>query len=386
MKNRLLLLLIAFLPLLTQAQASKTDSQLKLIEKSREEALESYLSEKENKEGFSGVVLIIKDGKTLIKKAYGKSDIELSREMRTDSKFPICSITKMFTAICVLDLEEEKKLKLNDRLNKYFPEIKGGEYITIRMLLNHTSGLPRDVFKTSSDMDFVSKRKMSDDSVKIFLLEEMAIRRSGFTRDSIISLLPGIKVLSRPGTYYYSNLGYILLGYIIEKVSGQTYADYVTKNIFQPLKMENSGVCEMDPRKYLCVNSYYHSLTNDSLIPSDQMNMNLIFSSGNIYSTVDDLNKLDIAFKGYSILSYVSKSKMFTEYKNKEGLGVSVAKLFGLKTISHSGGIMGYDCQYIGFPANDALVIVFSNKEIRTTATEMAASLTAIIFDKKYRK
>lgn len=204
---------LLLLPVMVSAQKNYSDQ------------LDKYVQAQMNVKGFSGAVLVMKQNKVLLKKAYGLADREWNIANTTDTKFRIGSITKQFTAACILQLIEQGKLNLDDRLSKFIPGFPKGDSVTIHMLLNHTSGIAS--YTDQSDFGKVGTLSLGIDSM------------ISFFKSRPYNFSPGAK-------FQYNNSGFFLLGFIIEKVSGQSYENYLRHNILDKLGMMNTGVDRLD--------------------------------------------------------------------------------------------------------------------------------------------
>ena len=176
-------------------------------------------SELTDSKGPGGVFLIAKKGKPIYTKTFGMVNLELDSKLNTNSVFQIGSMTKQFTAIAVLMLEEQGKLKVSDPISKYISSFPNGHNITIHHLLTHTSGIK----------DFTKMKTLSDIAQKEMTPEQMV----NFFKNEPVDFAPGEK-------FDYNNSGYVVLGYIIELTSGETYEDFIKKNIFDKIGMVNS--------------------------------------------------------------------------------------------------------------------------------------------------
>ena len=260
--------------------------------------LDKYVQAQMNVKGFSGTVLVMQKNKVLLKKGYGMADREWNIPNTTDTKFRIGSITKQFTAACILQLIEKGKLSLDDRLTKFIPGFPKGDSVTIHMLLNHTSGI-------------ASYTELSDFG---------KVGRLSLGMDSMISFFKNRPYNFSPGSNYrYNNSGFFLLGYIIEKVSGQSYENYLRKNILDKLGMMNSGVDRQDTVLPLRAKGY--SKVKGNYINAEYISLDWPYSAGILYSTVDDMYKWDRALYGTAVISASSKQKMFTPGKSNYGYG-----------------------------------------------------------------
>src|SRR5215472_17898437 len=192
-------------------------SFLQNVDSRMDQVVQSYVSNKQ----FMGSVLVARGDQILLSKGYGSANLEWNIPNTASTKFRIGSITKQFTAASILLLEERGKLKVEDPVKKYLPDAPAAwDKITIFHLLTHTSGIP----------SFTSFPDYRDTEAMATTPEKLVAR----FRDKPLDFEPGTK-------WSYSNSGYVLLGYLLEKISGQTYSDFVQQNIFTPLGMKDSG-------------------------------------------------------------------------------------------------------------------------------------------------
>ncbi len=334
---------------LAQAQdlASKFDAVLSGYQKNR---------------SFIGSALIAKGGKVIFEKGYGMANVELDVPNGPDTKFRLGSITKQFTATAILQLEEQGKLSVTDTACKYLPECpETWNAITIHQLLSHTSGIP----SYTDGPDFAKPKMMRIPlkPVEILML----------TKDKPLEFQPGEK-------WKYDNSGYIFLGVIIEKVSGEKYADYLKKHVFGALDMNDSGY---DDSNIILKNRAqgYRSVT-DAFRNADYLDMSLPYAAGSLYSTVNDLYRWDRALYTDKVLTKASREKMWTPVKNGYAYGWGVGQAHQRKQISHGGGINGFSTFIARYPDDDAVVIVLSNNE-RAAAGAIAGGLSGILFGEK---
>ncbi|PWU04730.1 MAG: serine hydrolase [Bacteroidetes bacterium] len=340
-----LLLLIA-LPFSVAAQKNSTQQ------------LEQYVEAQNKIKGFSGSVLVVQKNKILLNKGYGFADIEWSIPNSPSSKFRIGSLTKQFTAACILQLIEQGKLSLTDKLSKFYPDFPKGDSVTIYMLLNHTSGIAS--YTDQSDFG--------------------AVARLSWPRDSMISYFKNRPYNFSPGTgWKYNNSGYFLLGCIIEKVSGETYAAYVRKHIFEPLGMLNTGT---DSNNAILANKAQgYEKAGPKFVSADWIAMEWPFSAGVIYSTTEDLYKWDRALYGNKIISEASKKSMFTPGKSNYGFGIIIDSLEKHFRIWHNGGIPGFVSNFSRYVNDDLCIIVLSNDAFNSDG--VADGLAGILFGAK---
>jgi len=336
--------LFLFLPLSLSAQ------------KNYPQLLDQYMQAQTDIRGFSGTVLVMKQNKVLLKKGYGMANREWNIPNTPDAKFRIGSITKQFTAACILQLIEAEKLSVDDKLSKFYPDFPKGDSVTIHMLLNHTSGIA----------SYTDQKNFMDVAIL------------PWSKDSIISYFKKVPYNFSPGTKWaYNNSGYFLLGCIIEKVSGQSYSDYLQQHIFEKLGMKNSGVDKLDSVLAYRANGY--SKVGKKTINADHITMEWPFSAGALYSTVDDLYKWDRALYGNTILTEASKKKMFTPGKSNYGYGIIIDSMENHLRIWHNGGIPGFSTNISRFVNDDICTIVLSNNESNVDFVSIA--LADILFD-----
>ena len=325
-------------------------------QKNYTQLLEKYMQAEASIKGFSGAVLVMKQNKVVLEKGYGYADMEWNIANTPKAKFRIGSITKQFTATCILQLVEQGKLKLDDKLSKFIPDFPKGDSVTIHMLLNHTSGIA----SYTDQPEFLS------------------VARLTLGKDSMISFFEKKPYNFSPGTkYLYNNSGYFLLGYIIEKVSGQSYNDYLSAHVLDKLGMNNTGIDKLD--SVLPMRARGYSRIGKKTMNADFISMDWPFSAGVIYSTVEDLYKWDRALYGNSVLSNTSKQKMFTPGKSNYGYGIIIDSLENHFRIWHNGGIPGFSSNISRFPNDDLCIIVLSNNQSNVDFISIA--LADILFD-----
>lgn len=311
---------------------------------------------------FMGSVLVAKGGKVVFEKGYGMANIELDSPNTGATKFRLGSITKQFTSTAILQLQEQGKLSVNDLACKYIdgcPET--WKAVTIQHLLTHTSGIP----SYTNDKSFPTPKFMRQ---PLTPLEVVML-----TKDKPLEFEPGTK-------YNYDNTGYVMLGVIIEKVSGEKYAEYLTKHIFSPLDMQDSGY---DVTTTVMKNrAAGYTATGSTVKNAEYLDMSLPHAAGSLYSTVRDLYRWDRALYTDKVLSKASREAAWTPVKNNYGYGWMMAPMHGHKQIGHGGGINGFSTYIARFPEDDAAVIVLSNNE-RANSGALAGALAGVLFGAK---
>jgi len=327
--------------------------------------LDEYLSATA-KQGFTGSALVARDGKVIFSKGCGMANAEWDIPNTPQTKFRLGSITKQFTAASILLLQERGKLGVQDPVCKYVAECpKAWEPITIHHLLVHTSGIP-SYTDVKSPEEF---RKMSLTQVT----------PAGFV-DSFKS-----KPLEFPvgEKMKYNNSGYFMLGYIIEKVSGQSYEAFLQENIFTPLKMANTGYDTHD--RILKHRATGYSNRKGGMANSDYLDMTVPYAAGSLYSTVEDLFAWNEALFSDKLLSAKSREAMMTVDKNNYAYGLVVNQQHSRKMVSHGGGINGFNTILARFPEEKITVVVLRNADYGIFGPgKISNDLAAILLGEKY--
>ncbi|MCL1674701.1 serine hydrolase domain-containing protein [Elizabethkingia meningoseptica] len=294
--------------------------------------------------GPGGTFLVSKKGKPVYNKAFGKANIELNVNMTPDNVFQLGSMTKQFTAVAILMLEEQGKLKVTDPVSKYVPDYPSGDKITIHQLLNHTSGIK----------DFTRMKALSEISQKEMKPKMMV----DFFKNEPTDFAPGEK-------FEYNNSGYVLLGYIIELVSGQTYEDFIKKNIFEKAGMNNSFYAS--DRKIIKNRAYGYHQKETGYVNKTIISFSVPFSSGSLMSTTHDMLKWQDALNRNILLKAENLQKAFSTYKLNNGTeftygyGWHIRDINGAPTREHGGSVFGFKTMGIYFPKQDIYVIGLSN-------------------------
>lgn len=300
---------------------------------------------------FQGSILIARDGKVLVSKGYGMANAEHAVPNSPHTKFRIGSLSKQFTALAILMLQEQGRLNVQDPMCKYLPQCpESWQRISIHHLLTHTSGI--------QDIDYIQARIPS-------MSVANTIER---LKDKPLEFTPG-KLFS------YSSSNYILLGHIIEKASGEQYETFVRRHIFEPLAMNDTGYD--DNRRILKNRAAGYSMRGGTLINAAYVEMSIPFAAGGLYSTVEDLYKWDQALYTNNLVSKQSLDAMFTPYKGGYGYGWYIGEQFNRRFISHSGWIDGFHAFIGRFPDDKLTVIVLSNLDSAPVST-IARALAAI--------
>ena len=300
-----------------------------------DQVVQSYVSNKT----FMGSVLVARGSEVLLSKGYGSANLEWNIPNLPATKFRLGSVTKQFTAASILLLEERGKLKTDDLVKKFMPDAPAAwDKITIYHLLTHTSGIPN----FTSFPDYKSLEPFA-------ATPEQLVARF---RDKPLDFQPGEK-------WSYSNSGYVLLGYLLEKVSGESYEKFVQENIFGPLGMKDSGYdsnSAIIPRR-----AAGYAAGKDGPVNAGFIHMSIPFSAGALYSTTEDLLRWEQGLFGGKLLSAASLARMTTPFKDDYACGVSVRTVSGRKVIDHGGGIEGFNTFLAYYPEDKLTVVALAN-------------------------
>jgi CubicO group peptidase (beta-lactamase class C family) len=316
-------------------------------------------------------VLVAKDGKIIYQKGFGHADIGNRVLFTIDTKSRIGSITKQFIASAILKLQEEGKISVNDKLSKFIPDFPRGDEVTIHHLLTHTSG----IHSFTSKPDFLKNATMEikpEDMIN-------SIKKDPYDFN------PGEKFL-------YNNSGYFILGYIIEKISGESYENYLKKTFFDPLGMKDTGV--HNSHNIYEHEAYGFSYENGKFQKAVNWDMSQAGGAGSIYSTVGDLCLWNEGIFNGKVLSKASLDSAFTPVKLNDGnapkdlgggygYGWAIMEYRGLKLITHGGGLNGFNSDLRRYADINATVVVLQNcipNAPGTAASELAGQISEIFF------
>ncbi len=355
---------LAFATLLLFACNSNTETNKTAIQ------LDEYLTAQSTHYRFNGNVLVAENGKIVFQKSYGYADFDTKRMLNDSSVFELASVSKQFTATAILLLKDKGKLKLTDSLRHYFPELPYSG-ISIYEMLTHTSGLP----------DYEEAMNKKWDRTKI-----------AFNNDMIAFLAKEkLPVLFASGKkWIYSNSAYAILASIVEKVSGQSFSEFLAQNIFHPLQMNHTRI--YNTRRSLkdtIANYAYGFEYNDSLkkylMPDSVADLKFVIyldgiqGDGVVNSTTADLLKWDRSLKSHTLLSEATQKEMLKEQamidtvkKSYYGFGVFMEKTDLGYVISHSGGWPGYTTYLARNVDKDQTFIVLSNNSSPSPAISLA--------------
>ena len=336
MKNNILLILFCFYSIFSFAQIKEN------------QAIDSIFS-KWNKPNTPGCALgIIKNGELIYAKGYGLANMEYDIPNSASSVFRIGSTSKQFTAASIVRLAEQGKLTLDDRLKTIFPDFpEYAEKITIRHLLNHTSGI-RDYLTIAYLKGFGDDDYYKDSDIMNWLVNQTDLN------------------FNPRNEFLYSNSGYWLLGQIVKKVSGKNMGDFAQKEIFEPLSMSDTHFHNDHTQIVKNRASGYVPSGNDGYkISMTTLDM---IGDGGIFTTINDIKKWDDAYYSSSVLG-----KKFWNMMTQRGVlnngevinyasGLDISEYKGLKTIRHGGAFVGFRAELLRFPDQHLSIAIFANR------------------------
>lgn len=292
-------------------------------------------------------VAVFRGDRILLSRGYGLADLEARIPATEDTLYRIASVTKRFSALAILQLVEQGNLALGDTLAELLPDrpIHAG-HVTVAQLLGHTSGIP--------DVTGLGERYWSQ------IAEEVE-------PDEIVAFIRSEPLDFEPGTgYAYSNSGYLLLGRIVERVSGLSYPEYLRRRVFEPLGLDDTFYCadaEDHPRL-----SRPYSLREGRLQEAPSVHMSQGYSTGGVCSTAQDVARFVRALHHGALGSALHRrmttpSTLPDGTRLSYGFGVGVGELGGHRLYFHGGGFFGTDAQAVHFPDDDLTVVVLANTD-----------------------
>lgn len=347
-------------------QTASAQNAVAPSEKQIRAKIDEYMKSAVEIERFSGSILVARDGKVIVSKGYGMANVEYDMPNTPKTVFRLASVTKQFTAAAIMMLQERGKLNINDAACKYLSDCPAAwQPITIRHLLTMTSGIPG---VTATELGALRGLPVPWDQ----WLEATAKKPLEFA--------PGEK-------FKYSGSGYTLLGFIIERVSGKSYGEFLQENIFMPLGMKQTGY--EDPLRIIKNRATgYRQLPGDPVTNVPYAEMIRLYAAGGIYSTTEDLLLWDKALYTEKLLSRKSIDEMFTPFRDmypgkSYAYGWWTSQEFGRTEIAHGGNLAGFITYISRFPSEKVTVIVLSNNG-RGSSGKISNVLSAIVFGAPY--
>ena len=311
---------------------------------------------------FNGAILVARDGKIVYRNAFGKANFQTGADFTPETTSNIGSVTKQFTAMSIMILAERKKLSYDDPVSKYIPEFSHSAHftkVTLRHLLTHTSGMP----------DY----------------GDLEIDDSGLDQKGLIAaLLKKEDTLAEPGLKYrYSNPGYALLAIVVERVSGERFADFLEQDIFKPAGMTSTFVYDSAGKK-----TTRAALGYDQFGETDDGTPTAIPGDGGMYSTVDDLLKWDQALYTDKLVRQSALSEAFTPGKVQQGttiygFGWNVEEKNGSEYLWHTGSNAGFRA-FIGRRPTDRVTVIMLTNKGNSKRQDISTAIQNILARKPY--
>jgi CubicO group peptidase (beta-lactamase class C family) len=381
-------LIIAIAALLVLGTAAKTPAQSSGA--STDEKIDAVFSGVTSPDAPGLAVVVRKNGSTVFERGYGVRDLRSNAKIDARTNFRLASFTKQFTAMAIMLLVYDGKLRYDETLAEIFPDFPAyGKIITIRNLLNHTSGLPdyEDLMDAAEKVKgpiWSPEHQIQDDEVLALLKQEKSGKFA-------------------PGTgWSYSNSGYVVLGVIVAKVSGKTYGEFLRARIFAPLKMNHTSVFQKGKNEVVN-RSFGHSKEGDALKETDQSATSGTLGDGGVYSNLEDLAKWDDALRNHTLLSERDFQPALTPVKLVDGSephwpkepsddnlhpGKPVSYGFGWfldpyqgrQRMWHTGSTMGFRTVIERFTEGDGLSIIILCNRTDLDPEKLALQVADLIF------
>jgi CubicO group peptidase (beta-lactamase class C family) len=344
------------------------------------ESINEYLSVRTEMGRFSGAILVARNGAIILRQGYGFADVEKQIPYTPDTQHEVASISKMFTAMAALKLQEQGKLRLDEPVCKYLDDCpEAWKPVTIQQLIRHTSGIP----------DYEEKLELGSDNYLGFMTQpNTSARIVENAKKQALDFKPGEK-------FHYSNTGYIVLGYVLQKAADMPFSEYIEKNLLQPAGMKRSGVLgTKDAPKSLATGYTFgdigwektlagYPLTAGHLKKMPRLELTPPAGDAWLYSTVDDLYRWSQAMEGNGVITAAAINETFTAGLGNYGYGWFIDNGFGRKRTRHNGMLPGYTSDFIRFPDEKITIIIFSNLD-RAPLSRIMRDVTAIVLGTPY--
>lgn len=331
-----------------------------LLSVARADDVDDYVKTQMQKHQIPGLALmILRDGHAARTNTYGTANVELNSPVRPDSVFEIGSITKQFTAACILMLQQDGRLSIEDPIRRHLPDAPPGwSNVTIRHLLTHTSGIRSYTGQDGFEM------------------------RRRLTQKQFIQAVAALPMDFSPGEQAkYCNTGYNLLGFIIENVSGRNYWSFLAERIWSPLGITTAT--NRDPAIVIPNRASGYERKNGAVKNRDG-DLTDVFAAGAIVSTIGDLARWNAAIDSHELLKPAIREQMWTPIKLNDGkptaygLGWRIGQAHGRRNIGHSGSTSGFSASLQKFPDDNLTVIVLCNSDEPSIATTLARAVAGL--------
>ncbi|MCE7534516.1 serine hydrolase domain-containing protein [Aliivibrio fischeri] len=286
---------------------------------------------------FSGAVLIVDQGEIVLSKGVGLVDRKGTETINADTVFRLGSVSKQFTATAILLLQQKGLLNIDEPVATYLPDFPHGDIISIKNLLQHTSGIPN--YTEFKNFGVIATQYHSP--------------------AQLVAMFKDLPLEFTPGTRFnYSNSGYVLLGYLIEVVSGISYEEFITTEIFSPLLMTRSGYGE----NTFGNDNIAHGYTSFGAAASP-IDMSVPYAAGALSSTLNDLFRWDHSFYENALLTKASKALLYRPGLNNYAMGWTVSTGDNGRVYHHGGLIHGFSSFIARYPEEQRLIVVLANEE-----------------------
>jgi D-alanyl-D-alanine carboxypeptidase len=320
--------------------------------------LSAYLEPFDETRNFSGTVLVARGGRIVFQQSYGMASYELRVPNSNQTRYHIASVSKPFTALALLQLQEQGRLHLADPVSRYVPGFPNGDRITLDNLLTHTSGIP-DI-NDLPDYD--------------------TFARSSHTLEQLVAKFAGLALEFQPGAdQRYSNSNYNLLALVVEKVSGETYEDYLGRHILGPLGMQSSGADGDASRVIPSLASGYVPSGVADYERAPYLDWSNKSGNGSIYSTAEDLYRFDRALNTGTLLKSATRQKYFVDGPGNR-YGWYWMKRLGHRLMAAKGHSPGFTAELDRYPDDDVTIILLSNSYGTAGQDPIAEGVAAIVF------
>ncbi len=336
---------------------------LQLQAQTKTEKINTLIEAYAKQSNFNGTALVAEKGIVLLNKGYGYKNVTVNSVNDENTIYQIGSVTKQFTVAIILKLLEQKKLQLTDKLSKYYPGYPKGDSITIHHLLSHTSG----IYNYTNSVEF-----MKADAVKPANEKKIMV----LFKNKPLDFSPG-------SSWAYSNSGYMLLGYIIQKITKKPYEKAVRDFILTPMQMSNSGF-DFTRLKNADKATGYFVINGAKSEAAGIVDSTVAFAAGALYATTADLYKWHQGLLQNKIITRASLEKAFTPVKNKYGYGWLIDSVEGRRITAHNGGIFGFNSSLVRVETDD-ICIIFLNNTGNPKLDDISKNILNILYNKPYQ-
>ncbi len=331
------------------------------------EAIDAYLKAQVGEHGFPGLSLaIVREGKTVFAKGYGQRSIEDKAPVKLDTMFAVGSVTKQFACACILLLAEDGKLSVDDKVAKYYPRLTSADQITLYDLMTHTSG-----YADYYPLDFVDRRLAKP-----------------IDEDALLAEYAGSKLDFPPGARWsYSNTGYVLLGRVVEKVSGKPFGQFLKERILEPLGMTHSAI---EPGSEVGLRARgYTAFAPGALEPAVPEADGWLSFAGNLWASASDVSRWDLGLIDGRVLKPASLRLMtaprtLSDFRTSAyGCGLSLRQVDGETVWTHTGAVSGFQSSNTMIPRTRSAVVLLTNSEHLDSGTIHSTIVELLIKEQK---